>query len=214
MKLKGSCHCGAVRFSLESETPYPYMWCYCTICRKTAGGGGYAINIMGQAGTLKSKGRTKVYRATRGGGERHFCGKCAAALWLWDKRWPEWIYPFASAIDTPLPKPKERQLIFLDSKPGWAQLAEGTAVQGLSQGSDHRLASQARVAHAVTQWLARLDPSVLVAGIAVIGFAALAALFSRVGPPVAARAARPRNPAVSRWGRACPDNGGGRAGRR
>jgi hypothetical protein len=71
VKLKGSCHCGAVRFSLESETPYPYMWCYCTICRKTAGGGGYAINIMGSADTLKVKGRTKVYRAMRGGGERH-----------------------------------------------------------------------------------------------------------------------------------------------
>ena len=42
MLLKGSCHCGAVRFSVQSETPYPYMYCYCSICRKTAGGGGYA----------------------------------------------------------------------------------------------------------------------------------------------------------------------------
>ena len=58
MLLKGSCHCGAVRFSLRSETPYPYMWCYCSICRKTAGGGGYAINIMGRADTLKVKGKT------------------------------------------------------------------------------------------------------------------------------------------------------------
>ncbi len=24
MKLEGSCHCRAVRFSLESKTPYPY----------------------------------------------------------------------------------------------------------------------------------------------------------------------------------------------
>ena len=86
MTLRGSCHCGAVRFTLESETPYPYMWCYCSICRKTAGGGGYAINIMGKADTLEVKGRTRVYRAMRGGGERHFCGKCAAALWVWDKR--------------------------------------------------------------------------------------------------------------------------------
>ena len=122
MKLKGSCHCGAVRFSLESETPYPYMHCYCSICRKTAGGGGCAINIMGKADTLEVKGRTRVYRAMRGGGERHFCGRCAAALWVWDKRWSEWIYPFASAIDTPLPSPRERQHIFLDSKPRWVRL--------------------------------------------------------------------------------------------
>jgi hypothetical protein len=125
MLLKGSCHCRAVRFSLRSETPYPYMWCYCSICRKTAGGGGYAINIMGRADSLQVKGRTKVYRATRGGGERHFCAKCGSALWVWDKRWAEWAYPFASAIDTKLPVPRERQLIFLESKANWAQVPEG-----------------------------------------------------------------------------------------
>jgi hypothetical protein len=125
MLLKGSCHCGAVRFSVASDTPYPYMHCYCSICRKTAGSGGYAINIMGKADTLKRKGRTRVYRAMRGGGERHFCPKCGSALWVWDKRWPEWIYPFASAIDTPLPRPKERQHILLDSKAGWVPVPKG-----------------------------------------------------------------------------------------
>jgi hypothetical protein len=34
MLLKGSCHCGAVGFEVESHTPVPYMYCYCTICRK------------------------------------------------------------------------------------------------------------------------------------------------------------------------------------
>jgi hypothetical protein len=122
MKLKGSCHCRAVRFSVDSGTPVPYLWCYCSICRKTAAGGGYAVNIMGRAGTLKAKGRTRIYRATRGGGERHFCPRCAAALWVWDQRWAEWIYPFASAIDTALPRPRERQLIFLGSKANWAHV--------------------------------------------------------------------------------------------
>jgi len=43
---QGGCHCGAVRFTVESRTRQPYMWCYCSICRKTAGGGGYAITPM------------------------------------------------------------------------------------------------------------------------------------------------------------------------
>ena len=125
MLLKGSCHCGTVRFSVQSETPYPYQYCYCSICRKTAGGGGYAINIMGKAGTLKVKGRTRIYRATRGGAQRHFCPKCGSALWLWDRRWGQWLYPFASAIDTKLPAPKERQHVMLDSKANWVAVPKG-----------------------------------------------------------------------------------------
>ena len=125
MLLKGSCHCGAVKFTVNAYAPVPYMRCYCSICRKTAGGGGYAINIMGKAETMKVKGRTKVYRATRNGPQRHFCPKCGSALWLWDRRWAQWIYPFASAIDTKLPAPKERQHIMLDSKASWVPVPKG-----------------------------------------------------------------------------------------
>ena len=45
MLLKGSCRCGAVRFEVESHTPVPFMLCYCSICRKQQGGGGFAINL-------------------------------------------------------------------------------------------------------------------------------------------------------------------------
>ena len=69
LKLEGSCHCGAVRFSVLSHTPIPYMHCYCSICRKTAGGGGSAINIMGEAGTLAVSGEEhlSVYQAVMDG---------------------------------------------------------------------------------------------------------------------------------------------------
>ena len=65
MRLEGSCHCGAVKFSLDSHTPYPYMRCYCSICRKTAGGGGYAINIMGETKSLQAQGREERERLPR-----------------------------------------------------------------------------------------------------------------------------------------------------
>ena len=73
MKLEGSCHCGAVRFSVESHTPYPFNLCYCSICRKTTGAGGYAINLMGEAKSLKVTGRRNlaVYRARMNGGRSH-----------------------------------------------------------------------------------------------------------------------------------------------
>ena len=131
MLLKGSCHCGAVTFRVQSHTPVPYMHCYCSICRKTGGGGGYAINIMGEADSLEVKGKPflSVYRAKLSKratkpspGRRHFCRKCGSALWVWDPRWPQWVYPFASAIDTPLPAAKEAQHIFLAAKPDWVRV--------------------------------------------------------------------------------------------
>ena len=128
MELKGSCHCGTVKFKLVSHTPQPYMRCYCSICRKTAGGGGYAINIMGEAAGLKVSARAalSVYRARINGkrspAQRHFCSKCGSALWVQDPRWAEWVYPFASAIDTPLPVPRETQHIMTASAAPWVEI--------------------------------------------------------------------------------------------
>lgn len=47
MQLEGSCHCGAVSFSLESAHPYPYQRCYCSICRKTQGVAGMRSTLGG-----------------------------------------------------------------------------------------------------------------------------------------------------------------------
>src|SRR4030095_10299925 len=134
MRLEGSCHCGAVRSEVESHTPYPFMRCYCSICRKTQGGGGYAINIMGDAPTLRVRGAANLasYRARikepgdkrkrLSPARRLFCKRCASALWVADPRWPQWIYPFASAIDTPLPKPPEEVELMLNYAPKWVDV--------------------------------------------------------------------------------------------
>jgi hypothetical protein len=130
--LEGSCRCGAVQFTVASHTPYPYQLCYCSICRKTAGGGGFAINIMGDVSTLTVKGKRAIgiYRAEiagKGGkretstGERNFCRKCATALWLYDPSWPELVHPFASAVDTPLPVPPVRTHLMLRYRAPWVE---------------------------------------------------------------------------------------------
>ncbi len=128
MLLEGSCHCGAVHFRVDSPHPYPYQRCYCSICRKTAGGGGYAINLGALAETLEVEGaeHTRIYHAVIDGeespGERHFCGRCASALWVFDPSWPELVHPFASAIDSELPVPPERVHLLLDSKASWVEV--------------------------------------------------------------------------------------------
>jgi len=135
MLLEGSCHCKSVRFRMDSPSPYPYLICYCSICRKTAGGGCYAINLGARAETLEVEGEENlsVYQARMwdhedadgveiSPGQRNFCGHCGSALWVFDPRWPELVHPFASAIDTPLPKPPEKVRMMLDYAAPWCEI--------------------------------------------------------------------------------------------
>ena len=131
--LKGSCRCGAAAFEVESHTPAPFMLCYCSICRKQQGGGGFAINLgaVSQTLTIAGKRRLGVYRAAIedaerpvceiSTGERNFCRACGSALWLYDPTWPELVHPFASAIDGELPKPAERTHLMLRYKASWVE---------------------------------------------------------------------------------------------
>ena len=128
MRLDGSCQCGKVRFRVESETPYPFMYCYCSICRKTTGA--ITCNIMGKRETLRVTGkqylrchhaviRNPGKRPVRSEGERWFCGECGSHLYVLDDRWPDGVWPNAAAIDTPLPEPPEHVHLMLRYKPKW-----------------------------------------------------------------------------------------------
>jgi len=109
------------------------MRCYCSICRKTQGGGGYAINLRADTADLVIEGEEhiRIYRARvrdrktgewkTSGAERRFCGTCSSGLWVYSDKYPEMIHPFASAVDTPLPVPPERFHILLNSKADWAE---------------------------------------------------------------------------------------------
>ena len=153
MKLEGSCHCGAVNFTVSSPHPYPFNLCYCSICRKQAGGGGYAINLGAEFETLQVSGKEyiSVYRATmrddetgaekQSTGERSFCSQCGSALWVWDPRWPELVHPFASAIDSELPVPPERTHLMLGSKASWVPVNKGPIDKEFDEYPDESIAA-------------------------------------------------------------------------
>jgi hypothetical protein len=128
MRIEGSCYCGAVRFACSAYAPAPYLRCYCSICRKTAGGGGYAINLGAEASTLEVTGERHIRKfharidGDKSPGERRFCGRCGSALWVWDPRWPDLVHPFASAIDTDLPAPPEQVHMMLGSRANWVRV--------------------------------------------------------------------------------------------
>ena len=137
IELKGSCYCTAVTFSVQTHTPYPYMRCYCRFCRTTSGSGGFGINIMAQASTLDIEGSkhlashqgwyhdAETDQLKESPGSRMFCRECGSPLWGIDPRWPNWVYPFASAIQTELPIPPEYVHIMLDFKAPWVDIPKG-----------------------------------------------------------------------------------------
>lgn len=152
MLLEGSCHCKSVRFRVDSPSPYPYLICYCTICRKTAGGGGYAINLGALSETLEVEGEENisVYQARMwdhegadgveiSPGERSFCKLCASALWVYDPRWPDLVHPFASAVDTPLPKPPEYVRMMLNYAAPWGEIPRDTSERHFPEYPDESL---------------------------------------------------------------------------
>ncbi|KAI0309750.1 Mss4-like protein [Amylostereum chailletii] len=136
IELKGSCHCGAVKYSVQSSTPVPYQLCCCSICRKVGGYAG-AVNLGADYETLKIEGEENItkYQAVKDRGTkeeekctsfRSFCSKCSSMLWLWDPTWPELVHPFASSVDEPeLKVPHEMTCLMLGSKPAWVPLPEG-----------------------------------------------------------------------------------------
>jgi hypothetical protein len=135
MHLEGSCQCGKVEFDVESDTPYPYQFCFCSICRKCTGGA-FGCNLMARRETLKVRGArwlkryharmregaghaSKKKKARLSEGWRVFCGACGTHLWLEDKRWPDGIWPNAGAIDTELPVPPSYVFLMTRYKPEW-----------------------------------------------------------------------------------------------
>ena len=131
MKIEGSCHCGAVKFAVEAPEPTPFLRCYCSICRKTAGSGGYGINLGARSDTLTIAGEEHIRFYHPGSGEtgtgalgpsgRRFCSRCGSPLWNFDSRWPDLLHPHAGAIDSELPTPPERTHMMLGSAANWVE---------------------------------------------------------------------------------------------
>lgn len=151
MLLHGSCHCQAVRFQVEASSPVPFNRCYCAVCRKTAGAGGYAVNLGADHATLQVTGaeHVRVYRARIDRGadgiehspaERHFCGVCGSALWLYDPRWPDLVHPHAGVIDTDLPVPPVLWHMMMEARPDWVEPDIGPGDRVFDQYPDESLA--------------------------------------------------------------------------
>jgi hypothetical protein len=72
--------------------------------------------------------------------ERNFCRFCGSSLWLYAPSYPDLVHPFASAIDTPLPRPPEHVRLMLDYAAPWCEVPTGPGEKHFPQYPEESLA--------------------------------------------------------------------------
>lgn len=75
--LTGSCHCGAVQYSIQANVAGQSL-CHCSDCRRHAGAP-YVAWVMVNANDVQIQGSPKLYASSEHG-RRHFCGDCGTGL--------------------------------------------------------------------------------------------------------------------------------------
>ena len=83
--IKGSCHCGAIGFSVKALAG-PIAHCHCRTCRKTHSAAFNTTAGVQRADFAWTRGEDRLRRYESTPGKlRHFCGNCGAHLMA------EWI---------------------------------------------------------------------------------------------------------------------------
>jgi hypothetical protein len=95
---KGSCLCGAVRFTVTGELKPPDA-CHCTICRKISGHYYSGTDIPRERVTIEGEENVTWYRSSEKA-RRGFCKICGANMFF-DPIYRDWIGLSMGAFDKP-----------------------------------------------------------------------------------------------------------------
>ena len=107
MKVRGGCHCGAVRFEAEvPEPPVPALECNCSVCRMT----GFLHVIVPHERLELITGRNALvsYRFGTETAEHLFCGRCGVKSFYQPRSHPDGWSLNANCLDEPLDLTVER----------------------------------------------------------------------------------------------------------
>jgi hypothetical protein len=98
--MRGGCHCGAIRYSVEGP-PRTGALCHCSDCRRHAGAPMVAWTMFPREAVRIEKGTAKVYASSEHG-RRHFCPDCGTGLFYVNERMLPGVIDVQSAtLDDP-----------------------------------------------------------------------------------------------------------------
>src|ERR1700761_5104272 len=95
-KYKGSCLCGATRFSFVGKLDDLYF-CHCSQCRKNYGLYGAFAGVTRGALVMEDSGQLRTYQSSPNT-TRTFCGACGSPI-AWDRDDHENLYVLMGALD-------------------------------------------------------------------------------------------------------------------
>lgn len=95
---KGSCLCGAVTFTVDTDLPGPDA-CHCTSCRKHSGHFFVSTDVAKSAVTIHGESNVNWYQSSERV-RRGFCSTCGSSL-FWEPLHRDWIGIAMGAFDAP-----------------------------------------------------------------------------------------------------------------
>ncbi len=121
MSFKGSCLCGAVRFTVSGELPAPTA-CHCTICRKHTGHFEVGTDVPRDRVAISGEASLTWYQSSDWA-RRGFCSTCGSPMFF-DPLERDWIGINMGAFDTPT-KTKLSAHIFVADKGDYYEVNDG-----------------------------------------------------------------------------------------
>jgi hypothetical protein len=106
-KHRGTCLCGAVRFSVSGPLDDAYF-CHCRQCRKNYGMHGAFVGIPRDGFVISGSKTLTSYKSSKDT-VRTFCGRCGSPI-SWDRKGYERIYVCLGLLDGRIAVPRVKHI--------------------------------------------------------------------------------------------------------
>jgi hypothetical protein len=121
--VAGSCHCGAVKFTLRFPTKF-FAHCHCDDCRRAHGAPVVSwVGIPEDQFVIEQGTDDLVRYDSSAAAWRQFCRHCGTTLTFAGDRWPGEIHIAAANLEGPVDREPQAHVYF-DRSPDWFEVGD------------------------------------------------------------------------------------------
>ena len=133
MSAKGSCFCGAVRFSIAKIRGVAH--CHCTMCRRAHGAAFVTwVTVKRPDFHLDAGEESLTTFRSSGSALRRFCGSCGTMLFFEGERWADEVHVARALVEGEVPEPMAH--VFWDDRVSWIEMGDHLPRKGGVTGTE------------------------------------------------------------------------------